>query len=72
MTMYVDKKGRQFAVLHADGPKPFRVVYRKGNYQDWRSIIPIPWFSDLGKAIEALDQYAARYHLREMKPALEF
>lgn len=30
--MYTDKKGRQFAVLHAEGKLLYRVVYRHSKY----------------------------------------
>lgn len=69
--MYTDKKGRQFAVLHAEGKLPYRVVYRHSKYSGWRFVIPIPWFQHADDAVEALEAYAKRYQMRKVTTRMD-
>jgi len=69
--MYTDKKGRQFSVLHATGKLPYRVVYRHSKYNEWKFVIPIPWFQKADDAVEALEQYAKRYQMRKLTTRMD-
>lgn len=63
--MYVDDKGREYTILEKDGIVPFRVAYRKNPESEWRYIPTIPWEETLEDAIDGLEEFAERFHLKQ-------
>lgn len=64
--MYTDKKGRQYIVAECTGRNPYRVMYRKNRFMEWRYFLSIPWCATEKAASRLLKEYATRHEIYPM------